>query len=186
MKKYLLVLDFDNTITDWDGSLGLKRGDKIAHLLLEFVRRFNIDPILLSIANKAHILSTVEQSQSKLLMEIIENIPLITEEFISSIPKLNRNREESVKKKNKMIMEVFGDPDLLNHPDAIRAYKKTNSLQRIAKLHNLSPKHIFFLDDNPYNILFAKSYGFNAHQVFNRSKQQNIFSLLEKIEKKIN
>lgn len=183
--KYLLVLDFDNTITDWDDSLKKQRADKIARFLLDLVRRFNIDLILLSIANKAHIFSTVQHSNSYLLMEIIENIPLITEETRSIEPKLNFKREESTKNKNQMIMTILNDKSYTNNPEAIRAYKKTNSLQRLSRFHQIHPNSIYFLDDNPINILFAKFFGFNSHQVFNDSAKQNIFSLLKKIEKQL-
>lgn len=180
--KNLLVLDFDNTITDVDDSLSKKRADQIAKLLVDILSTTDTELILLSVANKAHIRSMVKKSKSFLLNFLIQNILLITEEDRGLVQKFDPLRNESEKKKNSMVMKVLNNPKFLNNQECSRAYKKTNSLLRLAKFHHLPKSKIFFLDDNIFNIKFAHHYGFTTFLIRNDHPTRNILQTLQSLQ----
>jgi hypothetical protein len=179
--KYILVLDFDRTITDYDDKLTKTRADKIAKTIYKLLKNHPMKLVLLSLANKAHIMFTVKESNSKLLEAMLDNTLLITEENRTIFQKLNPFRQEKQMDKKNTILQVMKQPKFVEDEDAIRAYKKTNSLKRLSKFNKIPPQNFFFLDDNLYNIKFAKHYGFTSYRVANEIPKRDIISFLDKI-----
>lgn len=187
-KKKFLVLDFDQTITSWKDALTKSSADKLAKILNDLMEKHNVHVIVLSMANKAHILTTVHLSKSKPLLRIFSQIPLVTVENRRKIFEIDRSFGESVKTKNEMIEKVMGKKNILNQdPDCIRAYKKTNYLLRLSREENVPRHDIYFLDDNHYNIHFASHYNFNTYQVVNKpnTKRFQIMEYLRRIQKQL-
>lgn len=184
--KSLLVLDFDNTITDWDGSLKKERADWIAKRLWKLQKKYKVGIVILSIANRAHILYKVRKSKSKLLQDLFNQLLLITEERHDFLNRLNAQRNENQRAKNRMLIKIFKDPHVVNMENLnhILAYKKTNSLKNLSYDFMLPPNKIYFLDDNPDNIKFASHFKFNTFLVNNYFSQHSLYSYLEEIEKK--
>ena len=181
--KRLLIIDFDNTITDWNDRLGKKRADEIADKILFFKHRHHMEPMILSVANRAHIFGTIQESGSKKLFHLMEMIPMITEEYRGLFQKLVPFRGETKSDKDRVIMNVLNDKKFLNNQECIRAYKKVNSLCRISRIYNIKPSNMFFLDDNFFNIKFAKHFGFRSFLVDNKKKDFTIFQRFNEIKK---
>lgn len=180
--KRLLIIDFDNTITDWNDRLGKKRADAIATKILFLKHRYHMEPMILSVANRAHIFGTIQDSGSKKLFHLMEMIPMITEEYRGLFQKLIPFRGETKADKDRVIMSVLKDKKFLNNQDCIRAYKKVNSLCRISRVYHIKPSDMFFLDDNWFNIKFATHFGFRALLVDNKKEDFTIFQRFHEIK----
>lgn len=185
MKKKLLVIDFDQTITGWDDNLSKSRADRLAKQLRIMRDKFNMDIVILTMANKAHIFKTIVESKSADLVELMKNVRLITVENRRMIFQIDRSRNQSMNKKNKMVEAVTNSKLYNDNPDYIRAYKKTNELMGLCKEYHLEPHDVLFLDDNHYNIHFASFYGFRTFLVDNHpnSKRFQLLNQLKSIEK---
>lgn len=176
--QFLLVLDFDMVITDWDASLTRKRADRIAEKLLEIMNVGNTQILILSMANMFHIMETVRRSGSELLMGIIGVVKKIVIDDIRYLTEMDARKGESKKGMHEMVREIMSrsmsilsleSPLSLEEKDEkIRvtvAYKKTHALQRLSISSGVPVLNIFFLDDQELNVRFAKHYGFHAIQI---------------------
>lgn len=167
MKKVVIVLDFDQTITDWNNTLTKSRADMLAKVLLHLIKKYKVKIYILTLANKAHVYGTVFFSKSELLSKLIVTIPIISIEKRKYIYMIDKSLLESTKEKNKMIYEITSSQQYKNLPEYIGAYKKTNNLFNISKKEQVTPTNIFFLDDNVYNIQFAQYYNFRTYIINN-------------------
>lgn len=185
MKKRLLVIDFDQTVTGWDDNLSKARADKLAKQLNLLHDRYNMDLVILTMANKSHVFNTIVESKSGGLVELMKIIQLISVENRRMIFQIDRSRNQSTRKKNDMVQAVTNSKLYNDNPDYIRAYKKTNELMNLCKQYDLPPQDVFFLDDNHYNIHFASFYGFRTFLVDNHpnSKRFELLNQLKSIEK---
>lgn len=184
--KTLIVLDFDGCITDTNDRLTRARADKIAHLMSRFTD-LDVEFIILTMANYAHVMKTVKDSRSTHLHKIFSDIEIISVENRKYLTKMDLSRKESIQKRNKMIHTIISvdkDSLIMNDDQLTHAYKKSNSLLRLARTHHVSHDNIFFLDDNLFNVKFAVEHGFRAFYVYNHKtlKTLNLLHLLEKIE----
>lgn len=184
----LFIFDFDGCITDWNDNLSFERAERIAGLMAFFLQNGFIE--IISLANLSHIHLTVKQSKSKQLIQIFNNIPWTewnTIEDRAHLFHINPSRKESITEQHKMIFNVMKSKKWFDDLECIRAYKKSNALFYISKKYNISPDHVFFFDDNMFNIIFARSNGFKAFFVNNHPvmSELNLSSHLKALKKTI-
>lgn len=187
--EHLLVLDFDRTITDWDDQLSKTRADKIAKILKRILKKYPVKLVLLSWANRSHILYVVAQSKSVSLMKLIKDNLMLTEENQNILYKFFKNmnpfHRKTQRQKTNIILQVMKDPKYTNDQSCLRASKKTVSLKWLSSTHQIPPENIFFLDDNWHNVRFAKHFGFVSYRVLNEKSSKTIFDFLDKVEQKL-
>lgn len=184
----LFIFDFDGCITDWNDQLPRDRANKIAHAM-NFLFQYGAIEII-SMANRAHINAMVQQTKSKSLIKVFDQIPWSqwsTIEKREHLTQINPSRRESEKKQRAMIMEIMKSEQWLTDLDCIYAYKKTHALNAISKNYGIAPEHIYFFDDNMYNIIFARSNGFKALLVNNHPAmfELNLRTQLGMVQKEI-
>lgn len=182
LRKYVLVLDFDDTVTFKD-HISKSWGDRLAGKLRHIQKTYPIEIYLLSMANISHIIHTLLLSGSVDLLVFFLNVSMIANE-LTDIQKINYNWGEKMKSRKEMIKKVTHTQDFHNIKHII-AYKKVNYMINHSKLENVPHSHVFFLDDNPDNIHFASYYGFNAFKVDNSKPKTTIFDRLDQIDKQL-
>ena len=180
MKRYLLALDFDLTITVND-RLNKTRADRLAKRIRKMKQSYPVEIFILSVANFSHILYTVMISGSSMLLKELAEMPVITNETDHLI-QIDPSWHEDKKGRKAMIQKITHGHDE-NDYNKITAYKKTNYLLHKSKEENIPHSHIFFLDDNHYNIAFARYYGFQTWLVNNEKKKEDLFQRLHIVEK---
>lgn len=179
MKRYLLALDFDLTITVKD-RLNKTRADRIARKIRKLKRLYPIEIFILSVANFSHILYTVMTSGSTKLLKELAEMNVITNETDHLI-KIDPKWHEDKKSRKAMIEKITHGHDE-NDYNKIIAYKKTNYLLHKSKEEGIPHSHIFFLDDNQYNIAFARYYGFHTFIVNNQIRSADLLERLKLVE----
>lgn len=179
MKRYLLALDFDLTITVKD-RLNKSRATRLARTLRRLKQRYDLDVFILSVANFSHILYTVMNSKSTELLKELAEMTVITNETDHLI-QIDPRWHEDKKGRKAMIQKITHGHDE-NDYNKIIAYKKTNYLLYKSKEEKVPHSHIFFLDDNQYNIAFARYYGFQTFMVNNQIRSEDLFERLKLVE----
>jgi hypothetical protein len=178
MKNKLVVLDFDKTITNWDGTLKKRRADLLAKHLQGMWKKYSLKTIvILSMATKAHILQVVMESRSTSFLELVQKCRFITIENRSMVIEMDRGYSQSHTKKKNMIDVITNRSADTNSMHHIIAYKKANALILVSKYYKVQPHNIFYLDDNEINVLFAGYFGFRSFLVNNKPNHPELHLL---------
>ena len=182
--KFILALDFDQTLTMQEGFIPKTWGDRLATAIRRVQRKCPLLEIfVLSAANANHILHLVALSGSNDLVRIMSSIPFVTNEN-RNLFHLNHEWKETSKGRKEMI-EKLAHTTPLENLELIVAYKKTNYLIHKSMETGIPHSHIYLVDDNYHNIRFAKYHGFQTMSVDNHNPSTNIFQRLQEIEKKM-
>lgn len=180
LHKYLLAIDFDLTMTCGD-HINKSWGDRLSKTLRRIKTKYPVSIFILSVASMSHIFQTIVLSGSSQLLLTMLDISMITNET-TDVSRVDYNWGETKKERDEMIRKVTHTENTRDI-DNIVAYKKTNYLSRKSREEDIPHSHVFFLDDNGYNVRFAHYHGFQAFQVDNKDKEKNIFKRLGMIER---
>ena len=171
--RFILALDFDETLTNQDQTITKTWGDRLAKAIQRLQRKCpSLDVCILSAATTDHIRHVVAVSGSNELVAVLRSLVIIAN--------LSKNMFYIQTGHNPFIEQLI----LLNLEWMI-AYKKTNYLIRKSTETGIPYSHIFLLDDNRHNIRFAKYYGFQTMRVNNQHPTTNIFTCLTQVGKKV-
>ena len=179
-----LCLDWDLVITNWDETLSKKRADEIAARLLK-LKSMGFKIYVVSLANQAHIKKMTIESKSEAFQEIFlaEDVIKLSIDDRRHLVQMNHKRGESLPAMRKMIASVMGATSLETSllPDWIYGYKKSHALEDVRNRMKIPPSDIVFLDDNIYNVLFARHMGFRGYLINNHPdiSYLNLLSLLD-------
>ena len=170
-KKRLLVIDWDETISNHQMNLCQETANRLATKLKMLKRYCTI--VIVSLATKSWIKANIESSQSTLLKHVLKDVLIITEDSRHPHdqnriwPLINKERGESKRAMDAMILSVTKDENNLIEDTYRYAYKKTNSLIRLSAEYGVPHDEVYFLDNNKENIDFARASGFHAFLVNN-------------------
>ena len=171
--RFILALDFDETLTKHDGNITKTWGDRLANAIKRLQRKCpSLGVCILSAATTDHIHEVLVDSGSKELIAVLLSIAMITN--------TTNNMFFIQTGHNPLIEQV-----ILQNLEEMIAYKKTNYLINKSMETGIPHSHIFLLDDNRHNIRFAKYYGFQTMRVDNQRPTINILKRLEQVENKI-
>ena len=171
--RFILALDFDQTLTMPDGLITKSWGNRLAKAIQRLQRKCpSLDVIVLSAATIEHIHHVVALSGSKNLLAVFRSLVIIAN--------TTDNLLSLYHGQNQMIEQV-----IFQNLELMIAYKKTNYLINKSIETGIPQSHIFLLDDNRHNIRIAKRHGFQTMRVDNQHPTINILTRLEQVGKKV-
>ena len=164
----VLCIDWDLVVTDWDGTLSKERANEIAKRLVLF-QKLGFKIYVVSLANVAHIENMTEKSGSETFIKILNQVEKKTIEKREYLLQIDQSLGESITAMRRMIRHVMRLRDTSTPflPEWIYGYKKSNVMKKIIKDLKLQPRDLIFLDDNVFNVLFARHNGFRGYLINN-------------------